>query len=119
MDACIQYGWPSMSVKPLDTSQKEQIITDYLEGIYGKTLNAEQKRMLVDSEQTNNPLYLKSLLDEVKVLILHEQQTVYMKYEALSPTKILKEFTKFDVMIAKHKMQPNIKCTSLSDDKVL
>ena len=66
MDACIQYGWPSMSVKPLDTSQKEQIITDYLEGIYGKTLNAEQKRMLVDSEQTNNPLYLKSLLDEVK-----------------------------------------------------
>ena len=79
MDACIQYGWPSMSVKPLDTSQKEQIITDYLEGIYGKTLNAEQKRMLVDSEQTNNPLYLKSLLDEVRGLILHEQQTIYKK----------------------------------------
>ena len=77
-----------MSVKPLDTSQKEQIITDYLEGIYGKTLNAEQKRMLVDSEQTNNPLYLKSLLDEVKDLILHEQQAVYMKYEALSTPKI-------------------------------
>ena len=54
-----------MRVKPLDTSQKEQIITDYLEGIYGKTLNAEQKQLLVDSEQTNNPLYLKSLLDEV------------------------------------------------------
>ena len=69
MDACIQYGWPSMRVKPLDTSQKEQIITHYLEGIYGKTLNAEQKQLLVDSEQTNNPLYLKSLLDEVLHLV--------------------------------------------------
>ena len=119
MDACIQYGWPSMSVKPLDTSQKEQIITDYLEGIYGKTLNAEQKRMLVDSEQTNNPLYLKSLLDEVKDLILHEQQTVYMKYEVLSPTKISKEFTKFDVMVAKHKMHSNIKRTSSDDNSAI
>ena len=54
-----------MKVEPLDTSQKEQIITDYLEGIYGKTLNVEQKKMIVDAEQTNNPLYLKSLLDEV------------------------------------------------------
>ena len=69
MDACIQYGWPSMKVEPLDTSQKEQIITDYLEGIYGKTLNVEQKKMIVDAEQTNNPLYLKSLLDEVNILL--------------------------------------------------
>ena len=65
MDACIQYGWPSMKVERLDMSQKEQIITDYLEGIYGKTLNVEQKKMIVDAQQTNNPLYLKSLLDEV------------------------------------------------------
>ena len=30
MDACIQYGWPVMKVEPLDNSQMEQIITDYL-----------------------------------------------------------------------------------------
>ena len=65
MDACIEFGWPTMRVEPLDVSQKEQLITDYLEGIYGKTLDAEQKKLIVDAEQTNNPLYLKSLLDEV------------------------------------------------------
>jgi len=54
-----------MKVKPLEDSQKMQIITDYLERIYGKTLNKEQKEMVVNVKQTSNPLYLKSLLDEV------------------------------------------------------
>lgn len=65
MDACKSHGWPSMKVEPLDDSQKGKIITDYLEGIYGKTLNQEQKAMIVNAKQTSNALYLKSLLDEV------------------------------------------------------
>jgi hypothetical protein len=48
MTACIQAGWPSMKVEPLQESQKMQIITDYLEGIYGKTLNETQKSMIVN-----------------------------------------------------------------------
>lgn len=55
-----------MKVEPLQESQKMQIITDYLQGVYGKTLNSEQKIMLVNAQQTSNPLYLKSLLDEVE-----------------------------------------------------
>lgn len=65
MNACVRNKWPSMKVKPLEDSQKMQIITDYLERIYGKTLNKEQKEMVVNVKQTSNPLYLKSLLDEV------------------------------------------------------
>ena len=65
MTACDQAGWPSMKVKPLQDSQKMQIVTEYLEGIYGKTLNQQQKEMIVTVKQTSNPLYLKSLLDEV------------------------------------------------------
>ncbi|KAL4237051.1 hypothetical protein ACF0H5_005435 [Mactra antiquata] len=67
MDACQDRSWPSMNVKPLDDSQKSQIITDYLEGIYAKTLTQEQKDMIVDAKQTSNALYLKSLLDEVRM----------------------------------------------------
>ncbi|XP_052774907.1 uncharacterized protein LOC128213338 [Mya arenaria] len=67
MTACEGFGWPSLRVQSLDVSQKEQIITDYLEGIYGKTLNQDQKNMIVQSEQTSNALYLKSLLDEVRM----------------------------------------------------
>lgn len=54
-----------MKVEPLQESQKMEIITDYLEGIYRKTLTKEQKQMIVNEKQTSNPLYLKSLLDEV------------------------------------------------------
>lgn len=58
-------GWPTLSVKPLQPEEKNQIISDYLEGIYGKTLAQEQKELLTDATQTNNALYLKALLDEV------------------------------------------------------
>ncbi|XP_076109505.1 uncharacterized protein LOC143078527 [Mytilus galloprovincialis] len=67
MNACIEAGFPSMKVSPLQESQKMQIITDYLEGIYGKTLTTEQKEMIINVKQTSNPLYLKSLLDEVRM----------------------------------------------------
>lgn len=65
MNAVVKFGWPTMKVSPLDNSQKMEIITGYLEGIYGKTLSQEQKEMIVEAKQTDNPLYLRSLLDEV------------------------------------------------------
>lgn len=58
-------GWPTIQVSPLDPSEKLQIVTGYLEGIYGKTLSEDQKALIVDAPQTNNPLYLRALLDEV------------------------------------------------------
>ncbi|CAG2252128.1 NPHP3 [Mytilus edulis] len=67
MNACTEAGFPSMRVSPLQESEKMQIITDYLEGIYGKTLTMEQKGMIINVKQTSNPLYLKSLLDEVRM----------------------------------------------------
>ncbi|KAL5013818.1 hypothetical protein ScPMuIL_008088 [Solemya velum] len=67
MDAVNGMGWPTLKVEPLDISEKTTIITNYLEGIHGKTLNEEQKKMMVDAPQTNNPLYLKSLMDEVRM----------------------------------------------------
>ncbi|XP_069101362.1 uncharacterized protein [Argopecten irradians] len=60
-------GWRSMKVEPLDISQKKEIIIGYLEGVYSKTLSDEQKQLIIDAPQTNNPLYLRSLLDEVRV----------------------------------------------------
>ncbi|XP_061175870.1 uncharacterized protein LOC133184810 [Saccostrea echinata] len=67
MDSVLNFGWPTMKVSPLENSQKMEIITGYLEGIYGKTLSQEQKEMIVEAPQTNNPLYLRSLLDEVRM----------------------------------------------------
>ena len=55
-----------MHVSPLHPSEKKDIVIEYMEGIYGKTLADVQKEKIVNAEQTNNPLYLKALLDEVR-----------------------------------------------------
>jgi hypothetical protein len=55
-----------MKVYPLKASQKEEIIVGYLEKIYVKTLSQEQRDLLVNAKQTENPLYLRALLDEVR-----------------------------------------------------
>ena len=53
-----------MQVYPLNSSEKLEIITGYM-SMYSKTLNEEQLKIIIDAEQSNNPLYLKALLDEV------------------------------------------------------
>ncbi|VDI39379.1 Hypothetical predicted protein [Mytilus galloprovincialis] len=79
MQSCLRNKWPNMKVEPLQESQKMQIITDYLQGVYGKTLNSEQKIMLVNAQQTSNPLYLKSLLDEIRIFGSFRQLTDKIK----------------------------------------
>ena len=69
-------GWPTIHVSPLDPSEKAQIVTGYMEGIYGKTLSEDQKALIVDAPQTNNPLYLRAVLDEVRPSINSRCQTV-------------------------------------------
>ena len=54
-----------MEVKPLAANEKMDIVTGYMEGIYSKTLSQDQKDRIVEASQTDNPLYLKALLDEV------------------------------------------------------
>ncbi|XP_022091330.1 uncharacterized protein LOC110979639 [Acanthaster planci] len=66
MDAVTAAGWPTMRVHPLNINEKLDIVTGYL-NLYGKTLNEEQRSLIIDAKQTDNPLYLKSLLDEVRM----------------------------------------------------
>ena len=63
-DAVKAASWPSMDVHALQPDEKMQIVTGYLEDIYGKTLSQEQKALIVEAPQTNNALYLKALMDE-------------------------------------------------------
>ena len=57
-------GCPTMQVQPLNPSEKMEIITTYM-SLFSKTLNEEQLATIIEAEQSNNPLYLKALLDEV------------------------------------------------------
>lgn len=57
--------WPTFRVEPLNANEKEEIIDGYMH-LYGKTLTSEQKGLIIEANQSCNPLYLKALLDEVR-----------------------------------------------------
>lgn len=67
MDSVKRFQWPTLKVEPLNTEQKGEIITEFFEKIYGKTLSSEQRELIKNSPQTDNPLYLRTLLDEVSI----------------------------------------------------
>ncbi|XP_030831949.1 TPR repeat-containing protein DDB_G0287407 [Strongylocentrotus purpuratus] len=59
-------GWPMYKIQGLQENEKLDIITGYMD-LYGKTLNKEQTDLIINAKQSSNPLYLKALLDEVRV----------------------------------------------------
>ena len=68
LESIKEYQWPTMLVEPLNLKQKGKIITEFFEKIYAKTLNTEQRELIEGASQTDNPLYLRTLLDEVSTL---------------------------------------------------
>ncbi|XP_071504967.1 uncharacterized protein [Diadema antillarum] len=66
LEAVKAAGWPVYRVQLLNSSEKGEIITCYLQ-LYAKALNAEQTALIVNAQQTSNALYLRALLDEVRI----------------------------------------------------
>jgi len=57
-------NYERIELKPLNDERKERIIKDFLER-HGKRLTEEQLDLIVNAEQTSNPLYLRILLEEI------------------------------------------------------
>jgi tetratricopeptide (TPR) repeat protein len=74
--------WSTLSVEPLATNEKEKMIDHYLLR-FGKKLEEHRKTHLAASPQTSNPLFLKILLDELRVTatfdLLDKQLEDYLK----------------------------------------
>ncbi len=64
--------WPTMEVTPLNDDERKQLLRDYL-AQYRKTLTNAQVERIVLSEQTRNPLFLRSMLEELRVFGEHEK----------------------------------------------
>lgn len=95
MDSVKRFQWPTLKVEPLNTEQKGEIITEFFEKIYGKTLSSDQRELIKNSPQTDNPLYLRTLLDEIRMygsfFTLTEKITEYLNADSPKSlfTKIL------------------------------
>jgi len=72
LDELSHRGWPSMRVERLDISERKILIRDYL-AQFAKTLDAGRVDLIARAKQTANPLYLRALLDELRVFGIHEE----------------------------------------------
>jgi hypothetical protein len=65
-------GWPILSVVPLEPDERKALISSHLKR-YGKTLEPALIARLTSAEQTGNPLFLQTVLDELRVFGVHER----------------------------------------------
>jgi len=77
-----QRGWQQLRVQPLNPAARHRMISRYLRR-FGKKLDKPYLRRLATAPATANPLYLKILLDDLRVTgtfdLLDERLTEYLK----------------------------------------
>lgn len=66
LDDLKKRGWPTLDVKPLDKMERQDLAIQYL-GLYRKSLEQAQLERIAGAGQTSNPLYLRVLLEELRV----------------------------------------------------
>jgi len=66
LDTVRKLGWPAMTVEPLTVSERDTLITCYLHK-YRRELSIPLRERLAAADQTKNPLFLRSLLEELRV----------------------------------------------------
>lgn len=64
--------WSELRVEPLTRAEQTRFITDYL-GRYRKSLTPEQTARLQDHPLCGNPLFLLTILEELRVFGVHEE----------------------------------------------
>ena len=101
-----------IKLKPLHEQDKKAIINDHLEK-FGKSLNTTQINTVLHNPQAGNPLFLKSLLEELRIFGHFEQLDDYIHHYANSENtedlfqKILKRIEQ-DFEVQHHGLVGNI-----------
>ena len=72
LEAIRKRGWPTYELKLLDFTERVQLIETYLSQ-YRKRLSTDHLEHIVNSPKTANPLFLKSLLNELRLFGEHEK----------------------------------------------
>ena len=72
MRAIEKRDWAAFTVGPLTKKERRRVITEYL-GIYLKSLNERRVKRIIRAEQSANPLYLRTFLNELRVFGKHEE----------------------------------------------
>ncbi len=77
LDALRARGWPELALRAPDETEREQMVAAFL-GQYRKTLPEELKHKLVTAPQSANPLFLRTVLDELRQFGSHESLQLHL-----------------------------------------
>jgi tetratricopeptide (TPR) repeat protein len=72
LDDLVKRGWPTMEVNLLAPDERKQLICDYL-GQYAHELSPDRVDRIASVAQSANPLYLRAMLEELRIIGVHEQ----------------------------------------------
>jgi tetratricopeptide (TPR) repeat protein len=65
-------GWQTLEVEPLESDERRELIEAYL-AQFARRLSAERVGRIASAPQAANPLYLRALLEELRVFGVHER----------------------------------------------
>ena len=71
LEAVEPRGWTQLRVEPFMPDERREMIVSYL-GRFGKKLDATRLDRIAKADATSNPLFLKTLLDELRVTGTHQ-----------------------------------------------
>jgi hypothetical protein len=82
-------GWPTLTVEPLNQNERKVFIKDYLKQ-YVKELDTIQTERIAAARQASNPLYLRALLEELRLFGKYEELDKKITYylEAQNPYEL-------------------------------
>jgi nephrocystin-3 len=81
--AKMRLNWIELKVKPFTKNEQERFIEKYL-GRYRKSLTEDQTTLLIGHPLSGNPLFILTLLEELRVFGLHEKLEAHLQV-LLSP----------------------------------
>lgn len=89
LDEIRRRGWPLLELQPLPAGERHELAVRYL-ARYGKALTAAQAGRIVSAPQTGNPLYLRTLLEELRLFGAFELIDARISHylEAASPATL-------------------------------
>jgi len=89
LDELTRRGWPTLEVEPLEPPERQRLIVEYL-AQYTKALDTARSRRIASAEQTSNPLFLRALLEELRLWGEHEtlDQAIDDYLEARDPAEL-------------------------------
>jgi tetratricopeptide (TPR) repeat protein len=78
-------GWPSYDVAQLSADERRDLIREYL-AHFAKTLGPRHLEMIVACEHSSNPLFLRTLLEELRLFGSHEELEKRLAHYLTAPS---------------------------------